>query len=270
MQFKTRSLIALVPSAVAVVLFLTGCPTRPHGVEPSPTVGVPPTPPSGEPQAASRRGVPYDVVSGESLLTILAFRGGALAKAGHNHVIASHEVAGTFYVPDEVLRSTFELHIPVGSLTIDEPELREKEGPDFPKEVPDSAKEGTRRNMLSEALLNGAQYPEITLLSGQIQPGTMGSSVQADVQVTVRGQTHTVPVPVAYTLNGGELVATGELPLKQSDLGLTPFSAMLGALQVQDEMRVRFHILAHASAVKGALNPADHATTTGVYRRATR
>jgi polyisoprenoid-binding protein YceI len=184
------------------------------------------------------------VVASESLLTILAFRGGAFAKAGHNHVIASHDVSGAFYVPDDVLRSTFELHVPVAQLMIDEPTLRAKEGPDFPTDVPDSAKEGTRHNMLSEALLNGAQYPEFTLVSQRMQPGSMGSSVQADVQVTIRGQSHTVQVPVAYTLSGGELVASGELPLKQTDLGLTPFSALLGALQVQDELRVKFRIVA--------------------------
>src|SRR5689334_6685084 len=128
MQFKTRSLIALVPPALVGVLCLTGCPTRPHAVEPSPAVGVPPAPPSGAPQAPRREGRPYDVVPGESLLTILAFRGGALAKAGHNHVIASREVSGTFYVPEDVMRATFELHVPVASLTIDEPELRAKEG----------------------------------------------------------------------------------------------------------------------------------------------
>jgi len=212
---------------------------------------MPPAPASEGPQPPHREGHPYDVVPGDSLLTILAFRGGALAKAGHNHVIASHEVSGTFYVPEDVLRSTFELHIPVASLTIDEPALRAKEGPDFPTDVPDSAKEGTRRNMLSAALLNGAQYPEITLVGARIQPGATESSVQADVQITVRGQSHTLAVPVAYSRSGTELVASGELPIKQSDLGLTPFSAMLGALQVQDEMRVKFRFVAHAATIKG-------------------
>ena len=251
MQFKTRSLIGLVPPALVGVLCLAGCPTRPHGVEPSGAVGVPQAPPSGAPQALRREGRPYDVLPGESLLTILAFRGGALAKAGHNHVIASHEVSGTFYVPDDVMHSTFELHVPVASMTVDEPQLRAKEGPDFPTEVPDSAKEGTRRNMLSEALLNGAQVPEITLASVAIQPGTARSTVQADVQITLRGQSHTLSVPVAYSLAGGELVASGELPIKQSELGLTPFSAMLGALQVQDELHVRFRFVARAATIRG-------------------
>jgi len=167
-------------------------------------------------------------------------------------VIASHDVTGSFYVPDDVLHSTFELHVPVTQLSIDEPDLRAKEGPDFSTEVPESAKEGTRRNMLSEALLNGSQYPDITLVSRRIDPAPAGSTVRADVQVTVRGQAHTVSVPVVYSVRQGELLASGEVSIKQTDLGLTPFSAMLGALQVQDELRVRFRIVAREARTKGA------------------
>jgi polyisoprenoid-binding protein YceI len=242
MRSKSLFLLLSAPhlGLIAGLLLLAGCPTRPQGPEPSSSAKIAPVAP-----ALRHEGRPFDVASGESLLTILAFRGGTLAKVGHNHVIASHDVTGTFYVPDDVSHSTFELHIPVGQLTIDEPDLRAKEGPDFPKDVPDSAKEGTRRNMLSEALLNGAQYDDISLVSQRIDTTTAGSQVRADVQITVRGQTHTVSVPVTYSLSNGELTASGELPLRQTDLGLTPFSAMLGALAVQDEMRVKFHFVAH-------------------------
>jgi polyisoprenoid-binding protein YceI len=248
MRSEIRSALLSASIVGLLLLSLAGCPTRPQGPEaPSAAkVGVVP-PPSGSSQAPRHEGRPFDVASRESLLTILAFRGGTLAKVGHNHVIASHDVTGTFYVPDDLSHSTFELHIPVAQLAIDEPELRAKEGPDFPTDVPDSAKEGTRRNMLSEALLNGTQYPDITLVSQHIDAAAGGSQIRADVQVSVRGQTHTVSVPVVYSLMNGELTASGELPLKQSDLGLTPFSALLGALAVQDEMRVRFHFVARAA-----------------------
>jgi polyisoprenoid-binding protein YceI len=160
-------------------------------------------------------------------------------------------MSGTIYVPDDQSRSTFEVSVPVAQLTIDEPELRAKEGTDFPTEVPDSAKEGTRRNMLSEALLNAAQYSDITLVSQQIRtPAAAGSPVQADVQVTIRGQAHTLSVPVIYSFEDSRLIVSGELPIKQTDLGLTPFSAMLGALQVQDELRVRFRIVALQAQTK--------------------
>lgn len=262
MESDKRSALASVSAVIAVLLSLEGCPTplRPTGqagLPASTAVGVAPTAP-GSVQATGHEGQPYDVDSRESLLTILAFRGGALAKAGHNHVIASHDLTGTFYVPGDALRCNFELHMPVGSLAIDEADLRAREGPEFPKDVPDSAKEGTRRNMLSEALLNGSEFPEITLTAQRLTAGTPGSmgaiggSVQAEVRMTVRGQAHTITVPVSYTLADGMLVASGDLPIKQSDLGLTPFSAMLGALQVQDEMRVRFRIVARQAQTRGA------------------
>jgi len=60
-------------------------------------------------------------------------------------------------------------------------------------------------------------------------------------------------VPVRYRIAAdGALEASGEFPLRQSELGLTPFSGLLGALQVQDEMRISFRIMAHAAALKTA------------------
>jgi polyisoprenoid-binding protein YceI len=243
---QSRYLLLSVSVAGFILISLAGCPTRPKGPEPSATTKIAPPP-----QEPRHEGRPFDVASGESLLTILAFRAGTLAKFGHNHVIASHDIRGTFYVPDDIEHSTFELRIPVGQLAIDEPELRAKEGPDFPKDVPESAREGTRRNMLSDALLNGVQFEDITLVSQHIDTSTPGSQVRADVQITVRGQTHTISVPVTYSLSNGELTASGDLPLKQSDLGLTPFTAALGALAVQDELRVKFHFVAHSATTHG-------------------
>src|SRR3569832_2464538 len=245
MRMESRYLLLTVSVAGLILTSLAGCPTAPKGPEPAATTKIAPAAP-----AQRHEGRPYDVATGESLLTILAFRAGTLAKFGHNHVIASHDISGTFYVPDDIEHSTFELHIPVGQLAVDESDLRAKEGPDFPKEVPESAKEGTRRNMLSEALLNGAQYDENTQTSQHIRTNTpRGSQVLADVQITIRGQTHTVSVPVTYSQSGDRLTADGDLPLKQTDHSLTPFTAALGALAVQDEMRVRFHFVAHQAKV---------------------
>ena len=253
MRSEFRLLFLSAATTGLVLICLSGCPTRPQGPEaPSAAkVGVVPQPP-GSPQPLRREGRPFDVASQLSLLKILAYRGGTLSKVGHNHVIASHNVSGTFYVPDDISRSTFELDVPVAQLTIDEPELRAEEGPDFPTDVSDSAKEGTRRNMLSEALLSATLYPDITLVSQRIDATAAGSRVRADVQVTVRGQTHTLSVPVNYSLVNGELTASGDLLIKQTDLGLTPFSAMLGALAVQDELRVKFRIVARQAPTRSA------------------
>lgn len=225
---------------------LEGCPTRPNAPYPSPVQrrvpGQTPEQALGQPH----EGRPYDIVSDESLLTLLVFRGGPLAKAGHNHVIASHALRGTLYVPADLGRATFDVHFPVAELTVDEAALRAKENEgDFPPDVPDSAKEGTRKNMLGAALLDAEHHPDIDLRSSGLEQS--GSQWIAHVKVTVRERDSTIEVPVRYEPQGDEIAVSGEFPLKQTDLGLTPFSALLGALQVVDEMKVRFRIVAHAA-----------------------
>jgi polyisoprenoid-binding protein YceI len=234
---------------VLLAVCLAGCPARqrvPAAGTEQPVLGQIV---AGQP--AAHEGRPYDISSSESLLTVLVFRSGALAKAGHNHVLASHTLTGTIYVPADVARSTFEVHLPVAELTVDEAALRAKEDrADFPPDIPDSAKDGTRRNMLSGALLDGEHYPEIVLRSERLEPPAGASAVWlAHVQITVRDKARSFTVPVHYEQNAGELVVSGEFPLKQSDFGLTPFSALLGALQVLDDMKVKFRIVAMPAAL---------------------
>jgi len=245
---KIPFLAVLMVTALAVSL--AGCPTRPNAPYPPPGAQrrVPGQNPPG-PAGQAHEGRPYDIASEESLLTLQVFRGGPLAKAGHNHVIASHTLRGTLYVPADLTRTTFEVHFPVAELTVDEASLRAKENEaDFPPDVPDSAKEGTRKNMLGNALLDAEHYPEIDLSSSGLEQS--GSQWLAHVKVTVRSHESTVAVPVRYEPHGDQIAVSGEFPLKQTDLGLTPFSALLGALQVVDEMKVRFHIVAHAAVTQ--------------------
>ncbi|HVW70882.1 MAG TPA: YceI family protein [Steroidobacteraceae bacterium] len=181
------------------------------------------------------------------------FRGGPLAKAGHNHVIASHALHGTLYVPSDPARVTFQVDVPVAELTVDEAALREQEHSDeFPPEVPDSAKQGTRKNMLGPALLDAERYPDVLLEAERLEPVASGAAGDwlAHVRVTVRDCVSSVVVPAHSASGDGSVVVSGEFPLKQTDLGLTPFSALLGALQVVDEMQVRFRIVAHLSPTR--------------------
>ena len=232
---------------------LSGCPSPPRAPPPLPPAAPGAAPPAVAPVPAPHVGTPYQILPQSSLLTVLVYRGGTLASAGHNHVIASHDLSGAVYIPSAVMQSSFEVHVPVGTLTVDEAELRAQQpAAEFPPDVSESAKQGTRRNMLGEALLDAQRNPEIVLQSLQLEPAgstaANSGAVLAHVQSSVRGQLRTFTVPVRYRLEEkGTLEISGEFPLRQSELGLTPFSAMLGALQVQDEMRVNFHIVAHAA-----------------------
>jgi polyisoprenoid-binding protein YceI len=237
-------------AVIALGVFLADCAVRPAPPATAPTAAPPTAPGAAFPETpAPHVGTPYDVIPQDSLLTILVYRGGTLASAGHNHVIASHDLGGTIYVAADPLQSSFELHVPVGSLTVDEAALRTQQtSPDFPPDVSEGAKQGTRHNMLGPALLDAEHSPEIVLRALRMEKTAEANSVLARVQCTVREQARTLAVPVRYERRGAELTVSGEMPLRQSDLGLTPFSALLGALQVQDEMRIRFRIVARAAA----------------------
>jgi len=66
----------------------------------------------------------------------------------------------------------------------------------------------------------------------------------AGVDIEIKGQTRRLRVPVQLQVSAHELSASGELAVLQSDLGLTPFTALLGALTVENQMLVRFRIVA--------------------------
>lgn len=223
---------------VGVVLWgLAGCQTSPP-VAPAPA-------PAGTGQASSAIPVgaqELKVVAEESLLQVLVYRGGAMARLGHNHVIASHQLTGSVYLTDDLAATRFDIRFPVNGLTVDEPALREAAGPDFPPSVPQSAREGTQANLLSEPLLDGVRYPAIRLRATEVKAAANG--FEATVEITFKDQTHLVTVPVAVERSDGQLVASGEFPLKQSELGLKPFSVAMGTLLVLDQMQVRFRVTA--------------------------
>jgi polyisoprenoid-binding protein YceI len=210
---------------------------------------APAAPSSREVPAPSvdRRGATeFRVVPERSLLTVLVFRAGPLARLGHNHVIAWRDLTGEVYLTPDRAHSAFELRIPVAQLSVDEPALRAAEGADFAEAVAEDAKAGTRRNMLSAALLDGDRYPAITLRSAAIL--STANEYRLSVAVTLKAQTRRITVPVRFSDAGEEIIVTGETRLSQTALGLQPFSVMLGALQVEDELQVRFRVTARRAA----------------------
>lgn len=232
--FPGRFLASLAMSAV--LWGLAGCQTTPPKEEL-------PAPPAPSPEfAIPANSAEYRVLPAESLLQILVYRGGAMARLGHNHVIASHSLSGSVYVTEDLQRTRFDVRLPVNELTVDEPEQREKAGTDFPPGVPESARTGTRTNLLSEPLLDGAKYPEIRLRALDVVAA--GEGYDVTVEVTIKDQVRLVHAPATVEHANGRIRASGEFPLKQSDLGLKPFSVAMGTLVVLDDMKVRFEVVA--------------------------
>jgi polyisoprenoid-binding protein YceI len=94
--------------------------------------------------------------------------------------------------------------------------------------------------MLSAAVLNAAQFPDITVTSAALS-GSLEAAI-ADLEISVAGHRARIPAPLTLRGDTQHLVATGSMELKQSALGLAPYSLLGGALQVEDAMQLKFKI----------------------------
>jgi hypothetical protein len=182
----------------------------------------------------------YPIDSNGSELRILVYRAGPLAQLGHNHVVVSHAVTGVVQVGGSLADSSFALRVPVESFAVDESQARQEEGEEFQSDIPSDAKLGTRRNMLSRALLDAAHYPTITV-AGVTFSGTPEAPI-AELSIDVAGHESRIFAPLHLEGEAHRMMATGSVELRQSDLGLTPYSLLHGVLQVQDAMQLKFSL----------------------------
>jgi hypothetical protein len=137
-----------------VVLALAACGAprpRPPAPQPpnQPALGLQPLPAPGT----------YRIDSSKSELRVLVYRAGALASFGHNHVMINRAVSGSVRLAATVSASSFSISVPVVDFIVDDAQSRLEEGGDFPGDLPEDARSGTRHNMLSAVLLNAAQFP---------------------------------------------------------------------------------------------------------------
>lgn len=224
-------------TAGIALLLLTSCVSRPPTTPSAPSPVSPPTQPQPQPEAQRYR---FDPAA--SSVHILVYRGGTLARLGHNHVISAPRFNGYLWRDAKLTRSGFDISVPVNELVVDDDAARAAAGADFPLNVKPEAKQGTRNNMLGTAVLDAAQFPEIRLRSVAVQGEW--PTPQVVLAMTLRDQTRELSVPVSIAEGVHGLTIRGEFTLRQSDFGITPFSVAMGALQVVDEVTVRLVLVA--------------------------
>lgn len=220
-------------------LLLLACLARPAAADPAAITG------------------PYRVLPDESELTVLVFRAGALARLGHNHVVSTRALSGRVNVGAAPEDSTLELVVPLDTLVVDDPEVRREMGSAFSGAVSEEDRSGTRRNMLGRRLLDADRHPEVRIRSRAIR-GTFDDLV-VTAGIDIRGEVHTVELPVSVVFSDRRLVATGRAELTHAALGLEPFTAALGTLRVADEMTFVYRVAAAAEGPEGEASRGERA-----------
>ncbi|WP_332851917.1 YceI family protein [Duganella sp. S19_KUP01_CR8] len=207
---------------------MVACTQMPGNPPPAVAPAAPAAPIVYPPQAASA----LTIDSAQSLIAVTVRRGGLLARLGHDHLVASRHVSGT--VSPTQNRADFQFRL--DQLTVDEAELRIAAG--LEKQPSADAIDGTRNNMLTR-VLDAERYPLVTV---HAERGATGQPLQ--VAITLHGVTRIMAIPAEIRETAGVMTVTGSVNLKQSDFGITPFSVMAGALAVQDQLELRFTLVA--------------------------
>jgi len=185
-------------------------------------------------QVAARGQPVYEVDPASSLVVIEVRRGGTLARLGHDHVVASHDVRG-YLVPAD---GRADLYLRLDRLVVDEPDLRAEA--QFDTQPSDEAIAGTRANMLEK--LGAGAHPWALIAVRDVAIDATGYRMNATL--TLNGSTRTMDLSPQIVLSAGEVGVDGRVALEQTSFGITPFSILGGALQVQDRVSVRFRIRA--------------------------
>ncbi|MBN1237241.1 MAG: YceI family protein [Gammaproteobacteria bacterium] len=185
----------------------------------------------------------YEIDAQNSDVHWLVYSAGPAARFGHNHVISVGELTGSVLLSPELEQSQFEIEIPVADLVVDDPDLRAAQEGDQFDSVPDEDDvAGTRRNMLSERVLNAEQHPFLRI-TGTGPTGAPGEQM-LDATIELLGRSIPVSLPTEVSVDGDAIEASGTFRLTHEMLGMEPFSVMMGALQVGEPLDFSYRITA--------------------------
>lgn len=230
-------------SSAVLCLALAACAQQPPGPPPESSAPVP-----IERASSAADLTLYDIVEPESLLLIKALRGGPLSRFGHSHVIGGSVFSGQLSLASDLTNnlpdSRINLTIRLSDMQVDKPQWRQAAGKDFASTPSEDDITNTRANMLGPKVLDVARFPvakvEVT--------GILGSAPNFSVlaRITLKDSIRSLPIPVHVEISGQRITATGSFVLTQSDFGIEPFSVLLGAISVRDDLQIEYTIVAAA------------------------
>jgi polyisoprenoid-binding protein YceI len=176
----------------------------------------------------------YRIQPAESLLLVHVGKDGKMASMGHEHAVVSRDMQGLVALADDPAASRAQVAMPLISLVVDEPEYRDRLALDT--EISDADRAGTYSNM--RKVLEAELYPWVQV---EARFASVPSDpVELSVSITMHGAALEYVVPVQLEITDKRLTVHGHLQLRQSDFGMTPYSAVGGLLRVADELGVEF------------------------------
>lgn len=180
----------------------------------------------------------YVVDSEKCEVVIHLGKTGIASFAGHEHEVLATSVQGEVSADlDDLTRSSLDL-------ALDAKSLRVSSKGEPPEDIPKILE-----RMTGPEVLDAARFPTIRFHARRIEGKQLSPGVY-DLRVTgellLHGIAKALTIPVRVEVGPNILTSVGKFAIKQSDFGIEPTSAGGGLVKVEDEMAIRFRIVARA------------------------
>ncbi|HSN55673.1 MAG TPA: YceI family protein [Candidatus Sulfomarinibacteraceae bacterium] len=196
------------------------------------------------PGAGSRpaAAVEYRVDPETSELVVRLFKGGIASAFAHDHVIEATSFSGSvIWDPARPGEARVRLTVDARELVADRAAQRAEHGLD--KKLSDDDRAEIQSTMESDEQLDVQAHPEMSFTSTSVRVAE-GGGVEVSGDLRLHGTTHVVTFTSTPRVDNGTFAADAEIPFRQSDYGIEPYRAMLGAIRNKDEARLIVHLVA--------------------------
>jgi len=179
----------------------------------------------------SQEGRRFTLGPEESEFTVKVGRAGFLKVFGHDHLVAIRGFSGEVnWQPEQPEASSIRIEVQAASLTV----------------VGEDEEERAQIQADMEAkALEVESYPQILFVSEELSLGDAeGGEYRGRVtgQITLRGVTNTVTIPLTLTVSEQSLRAQGEFQIKGSDFGVEQISVAGGTVKTSDDLQLAFDL----------------------------
>jgi polyisoprenoid-binding protein YceI len=177
----------------------------------------------------------YKVVAGESQMSVHVGTAGLFKMFGHDHNIEVKGISGSVdWDENDPAASRFVLEVDASSLVVADEELSEED------------RAQVQSDMESKALAS-KENPKIVFQSTAVEADkAQGAAHRLKIKgnLSLRGVTKPVEVPVTLEVANGRITAKGEMELDSGNWGVPQISAVGGSVKTKEELKLTYEIVA--------------------------
>ena len=178
----------------------------------------------------------YRVDPEASELVVRLFKGGIGSAFAHDHVIEATAFSGSVtWDPERPDEARVRLTVDARELVADRAAVRTDYGLD--KKLSDDDRAEIQSTMESDEQLDVKAHPEMSFASTSVRVAEDGV-LEISGDLRLHGTSHVVTFTSTPRVDDGTLSADAEIPFRQSDYGIEPYRAMLGAIRNKAEARL--------------------------------